>query len=234
MGACSCIVIHGHSGQIRANNSWILGRLMRDYPTWMSKEVRRRTQAAIAQSTQVPKPPSVSLCVGVYQPVARPKRGKPIWDKVAVSGLMFVILQLVLSAMPFFWAKNWLPFAITLIGTLLAWLPLAILPWTDEKWTCRKGPTAPFIITKGNGHQHAIVILGSSLGLHLEDLATSQRPVSGTVKLQVLGLATLWVLFLVASRSVGSSSSALWLLAVGAVGMLQNILVAAWPRESGV
>ena len=54
------------------------------------------------------------------------------------------------------------------------------------------------------------------------------------MKLQVLGLATLWVLFLVASTSVGSSSSALWLLAVGAVGMLQNILVAAWPRESGV
>ncbi|KAF2832729.1 hypothetical protein CC86DRAFT_366431 [Ophiobolus disseminans] len=109
-----------------------------------------------------------------------------------------------------------------------------MLPWSEEKWTCRKVASAPFIITKGNGHQHAIVILRNNHTLHLEDLATSQKPISEVVKVKVCVLAILWILLLIASTSVGSSSSAIWLLVVGALGMAQNILVAAWPRQSGV
>jgi hypothetical protein len=50
----------------------------------------------------------------------------------------------------------------------------------------------------------------------------------------VVIIAAMWILLLIASTSVGSSSSALWLLAVSALGMLQNIVVAAWRRASGV
>lgn len=50
----------------------------------------------------------------------------------------------------------------------------------------------------------------------------------------VVMLAVLWFLLLIMSTSVGGSSGASWLLGVGAVGMLHNISVAAWPRKSGM
>lgn len=39
---CSCIVINSANGQGRENNSWVLGRLMRDYPNWMVKAVKEQ------------------------------------------------------------------------------------------------------------------------------------------------------------------------------------------------
>jgi hypothetical protein len=198
----------------------------------MAKDVRDQVRRAVGGSEQTPKPPTVSLCVAVYAP-QHGKQGVPTSDTISKSGLAVVLLQLGISAIPMK-SHDWLPLVITLLGNVLAWMPLATLPWTDEKWTCRRNADAPFIITKGNGHQHAIVILGNGHGLDLEDLATAHQPVGQPAKVTVVIIAAMWILLLIASTSVGSSSSALWLLAVGALGMLQNIVVASWRRASGV
>jgi len=256
---CSCIVINSANGQGRENNSWVLGRLMRDYPNWMVKAVKDTVQDAINASQQTPKPACVSLCVAVYAP--RPpqpsdqrtntsgsfpgpplqspaqqgaaKQSVPTRDWVSWSGVITILVQLGISG-ACVREHDWLPLAIAVAGNGLAYLPLVLLPWKAEKWRCRRKAKASFILTRGNGHQHAIVILGNRHGLHLEDLAAAHTPIGCEFKIPTVVFAALWILLLIDSTSIGSSPSSLWLLIIGAIGMLQNIIVAACRRDSGV
>ncbi|ORX93550.1 hypothetical protein BCR34DRAFT_646600 [Clohesyomyces aquaticus] len=107
--------------------------------------------------------------------------------------------------------------------------------WKREKWIIWQKRKQPFILTRGNGTQHAFVILANKQGLHPGDLATSTHPASLMTKIDVFVLAAAWVTLLVASTNVYDSSR--YLLSIGAVGMLHNILVAAWrqtPRADGI
>lgn len=37
---CQCITINGRTGYVRANSSWVIGRLVRDYEFWMHRDVK--------------------------------------------------------------------------------------------------------------------------------------------------------------------------------------------------
>lgn len=106
---------------------------MRDYPSWMSNEARGKVRDAIERSTQDPKPSTVSLCVAVYEPLAGMHQGRPLRDTISFSGIGVIVLQLTLSFIPMIRERDWLPFAISLAGNFLAWLPLVILLWAEEK-----------------------------------------------------------------------------------------------------
>ncbi|KAJ0347478.1 hypothetical protein COL922a_014858, partial [Colletotrichum nupharicola] len=38
---------NGKHGYVRGNNSWVLGRMMRDYEVWMGSAVREKTESLI-------------------------------------------------------------------------------------------------------------------------------------------------------------------------------------------
>jgi hypothetical protein len=89
------------------------------------------------------------------------------------------------------------------------------------------------VLTRGNGSQHAIVILGDEGFLDLEDLAAGQTNMdmsaSNTTRWIIAGLALLWVLLLITASGVKQNT---WfLVAISGICNLQNIYVAGCRRD---
>jgi hypothetical protein len=105
--------------------------------------------------------------------------------------------------------------------------------WKEEKWACRDKSVKDVIMSRGNGSQHAIIILGEGKGFDLEDLAAGQTNVDvsapGTTRFALISLAVLWILLLI--TAAGIKQNAWFLLAIGGIGILQNIFVAGKMRH---
>ncbi|PLB36805.1 uncharacterized protein BDW47DRAFT_132606 [Aspergillus candidus] len=239
-------VINLSSGYRRTNRSWTIGRLFETYDSWMPPPVRDRiahpvlppppsTTADEEVQHHPPAPPAaaaVPLCVAVYTwAVPRLQPGRTGRDWVWWTGLVTTAAQLGLSVVPFATAADWRVFLLTAGGTALAYAQGALPQWRREKWACRAGNSAKHVaLTLGNGSQHVVVVLGHERGLDLEDLAGGQvrgRSARGT-GLVMAALAVLWFLLLV--TSTGIETHTWYLLGVGALGLLQNLVVAGAPR----
>ena len=188
------------------------------------------------------------LCVSVYQWAADKKHmvGRPGHDWVWWLGLLVTIVQLGISTIPFGLYKDWSILLVTAAGTALAYATAALPQWRKEKWACRFEAKKDIALTLGNGTQHVIIVRQSkSTGLNIEDLASGQlvqddHPSRHKRRLQnVLGsnnatraatfvLALLWLLLLVTSTGIHDHSW--YLLAIGGLGMLQNLISAGAPR----
>ncbi|KAI9639991.1 hypothetical protein NHQ30_011550 [Ciborinia camelliae] len=253
---CSCKVINGTTGFVRDNYSWIIGRMVRDFETWMdedypeTKPVRTRLEEILdikwrklkadaekdaRRSGVIPKqppgrPPRTGLCVSIYRAKdAQP--GYPGYDRPYVIGLIICIFQLGLAAIPCGIFGDWSILLITAAGIVLSFASGAIPQWSQEKWACRRGTRKTIVLTRGNGSQHAIVIIGNGKGLDLEDLAVadaSSLP-SGQTRFCVITLAAFWILLLV--TAAGIQHNTWFLLATGTVGIIQNIYVASACRS---
>lgn len=119
---------------------------------------------------------------------------------------------------------------MTAAGILLSFASGALSQWSKEKWACRINTDKTFVLTCGNGSQHAIVIRGAGVGLDLEDLAA---PDTGAVakretSLIVIALGVLWILLLISAS--GITQNTWFLLAVGGMGILHNMYVAGISR----
>ena len=205
------ILINVHSGYARSNYSWILNRILRGI------------EASL-------EPLDVSLCVSKYR--CKPYTQEASHDWFWWCGVITMVFQLVISALPFLLEGDWSIMLVTVTGTLLALIEGALPQWRNEKWGNRydeKGQT--FALTRGNGFQHVVVIQNAPKGcLHLESLALPQRNAcSRGVKITVILLALFWILFLV--NVCGIRQHTWYLLGVGFVGMIQNICVASVPRQ---
>ena len=85
---CSCKVINGKSGYVRDNTSWVIGRIVRDFDTWMDNgapngpirthlrklisdrwnhEKKEADKKRPGSGAAVKKPHQASLCVSVYK-----------------------------------------------------------------------------------------------------------------------------------------------------------------------
>lgn len=122
---------------------------------------------------------------------------------------------------------------------VLAFLTGALPQWKAEKWPCRRGSHNTYVLTRGSGAQHAIVILGNGEGLSLEDLAVDGQMRASASKLVTricLGVLSLfWVGVLI--TAAGLESNTWFLLAIGGIGMVRNVLVAGWrcdPSSLGI
>lgn len=120
---------------------------------------------------------------------------------------------------------------ITAAGTLLAWLTGFL---QERSMPERKKMPKTFVLTKGNGYQDAIVILGNKHGLDLEDLANevSEHASGLQYKLSVgtaLVLVFLWTAILITTS--GLQTHTWYLVCIGGIGMLQNIYVAGAQRH---
>jgi hypothetical protein len=173
------------------------------------------------------------LCVSVFEASPDATAGVPLRDFWWISGYLIAILQLGIAAIPWGIHGEWLVFAITAGGTLLAFVTGCLPQWRNERWACRRGSPKTFVLTRGNGAQHALVILGEGRGLDLEDLASSgaRVRVSANTRWMFAGLTTLWVALLITVS--GMKQNTWFLVAIGALGMLHTVVVAGTPRHPG-
>jgi hypothetical protein len=237
---CACKVINGKSGYVRDNTSWVIGRIVRDFEAWVDEPVKEHLAGMIQTrwdqnkknaGTDAPKPTQAGLCVSVYR--AEPANiGCPGYDLVYWVGFATTIIQLGIAAIPCGLFGDWGILLVTVIGILLSFASGCLPQWKEEKWACRRKSDKNVILTRGNGSQHAIVILGDGKGLDLEDLAAGQTNVdvsaSTLTRTSVTVLAAFWILLLI--TAAGLEKNTWFLLAVGGIGILQNIFVAGWRR----
>ena len=91
----SCIVISTALGYARTNQSWILGRVLRDFELdGLTKEARQ----ALSDLRNKYRVPKKSLCVSFWEPIPNAKPKKPTKDWVWWSGYVVMFLQLVLAS----------------------------------------------------------------------------------------------------------------------------------------
>ncbi|RYO80420.1 hypothetical protein DL766_007818 [Monosporascus sp. MC13-8B] len=244
------------TGYGRSNRSWLLSRFVKTYPFWMPKGVRTRIKAfspppakpsyaqkrpgvgilpvsaeggAAALASAAATQDHVALCVAVYQWKSDPRPGHPVRDWVWWSGYVASAVQLGVAAVPFGLHRDWTIFMATAIGTALAYASASLPQWRREKWHSREARNKPVALTLGNGSEHVIIIEGSEAGYDLEALAGGPRTWhSAHTVLWTSLLAVLWLALLVSCT--GIKANTWYLLAVGGLGMLQNIVVAAAPR----
>lgn len=247
---CSCKVINGRSGHVRDNSSWVIGRIVRDFENWMDHgeaepHVRKCVEKLIdgrgkeknTGKAQVGvRAVKVGLCVSVYK-AKRARPGHSGRDLVYFSGFATGIVQLGLAAIPFGLFGDWSILLVAAAGILLSFATGALPQWKGEKWACRTETTKTVVLTRGNGSQHAIVIIGDGKGLDLEDLATAptMSTPSRQTKLATTTLAVLWIFLLV--TAAGIRQNTWFLFTIGGIGILQNIYVAGasrLPQDFGI
>jgi len=245
----SSLVINAKVGHARDNKSWVLGRILRDYEYWQPKDVKvaverlldggtesdrekakRRAEEKGVIFVEPPRRRRAGLCVAVYDaPGAR--AGLPDKDWLYLSGVAVTIVQLGISIIPWILFGDWLIFLVTSAGTLLAIASGGLPQWRQEKWECRRGKKI-IALTRGNGAQHVLLINGvDDDSLDLEDLAAGALvPITATRYYTAI-LAFLWLIFLV--TVTGINDDPWFLMAVGGIGMMQNVFVAGAPRRPG-
>ncbi|KAI0098571.1 hypothetical protein GGR51DRAFT_552553 [Nemania sp. FL0031] len=234
-----CKVINARNGYVRENSSWVIGRLVRDFDWWMDGgrldgPIRKRVRELLSEQQAVLKasgpPLRAGLCISVYKArEARP--GYPGYDLAYFAGFGTAAIQLALATIPFGLYGNWAILLVTGIGIALSFVTGAVPRWAEEKWACRRQSDKITILSRGNGSQHAIVIIGDGKGLDLEDLAApnsapSSSPIS---KFIALALASFWILLLI--TAAGIEQNTWFLLAIGSIGILHNIYVAGVSRS---
>jgi len=225
----SAKVVNAESGYTRQNKSWVLGRLLRDF--------------------EHPLPHDVGLSVTVFEAVhARGLAGVPSIDWYWISGVVIIVIQLGIAAIPCALSEDWSILLITAAGTLLSLITGMLPQWRLEKWQCRHNSKKVVSLTGGNGKRHVMVIIGKGFGLDLEDLATAESPRERTrgkemsminglptafwiTRLACSILALLWIIFLITVTAL--EENAWYLLVVGSIGMIQNVIVAGARREIG-
>lgn len=211
MPDCPSILVNTEAGYSRTNTSWMLGRVLRD----------------LEQGTPYG---DHSLCVTVFR--ATGNTGTVRYDWVWYSGFAVILLQLAVAAIPWALNQNWLILLATACGTLLALGGGALPQWKAEKWACRPKSPETYCLTRGNGHRQVIVIESAGLGMNLEDLASSRVRGSPYSRVLTASLAIFWLIFLI--TMAGLREDTWYLLAVGCIGMIQNIIVAGVARDPKV
>ncbi|KAK0497974.1 hypothetical protein EDD18DRAFT_1160441 [Armillaria luteobubalina] len=214
------MIINAQNGYKRDNKSWVIGRLLRDF----QKPLRDR----------------VGMNITIFEAVDANRAGKPSVDMWWYSGLLTILVQLGVAVIPCALHKNWSILFITGAGTLLALATGALPQWRTEKWACRRKTKKVLSVTGGNGTRYAMVILGRGVGLDLEDLAAAEPPRMRRhgeddtctflfTQVACLALAALWIVFLITVTALKEDTW--YLLGVGCLGMVQNVLVAGTERH---
>ncbi|KAJ4334524.1 hypothetical protein N0V95_009150 [Ascochyta clinopodiicola] len=241
---CACKVINGKTGYVRDNYSWIIGRIVRDYESWMDdgnnsgpvhacvhRIIEEKWAALRVKEAAAEKPTQTGLCVSVYN--AMQARSGHLRADAYLLGLTTIVVQLVVAAIPCFLFGDWAILLVTVAGTVLALLSGSLSQWAKEKWACRRNCSKTVVLTRGNGSQHAIVIVGCGRGFDLEDLAIGPLNVNASAsyvtRITTAGLAMCWILLLI--TAAGIQENTWFLVAVGGIGIVQNVFVAGWRRR---
>ena len=220
----------------RNNLSWILGRVLRDFDYWKPKAVGDRLREVLEEVNlkAAAKNPNSSprtkagLCVSIFHASFKYKSGVPVADWIYYSGIPVAIIQLGIASIPWATHGDWAVFVITGAGILLAFATGALPQWRAEKWGYPRVEKT-VILTRGNGAQHALVIIGDKDTLDLEILANAEPQVTLFTQFCIIALAILWIVHLI--TVIGINEDPWFLMAIGGIGMMQNVMVAGLPRR---
>ncbi|PKS08374.1 hypothetical protein jhhlp_005318 [Lomentospora prolificans] len=245
-------VIGAVSSHSRTTKSWILGRLLRDEDDRVDGEMlteQPHVPPAATVDIHQPQPPAYSeailtkpapeweaLRVTVYEVDDNPPvpHGVPTLDWVWYSGMAVIVIQLIISIIPWIVSDDWGIFLVTAAGTMLALIGASLPQWSEEKWACPKKGGATVTITQGNGSRHAVLILGKKgIGLDLEILAMGTRTARPTLFTRIVSavLALLWIVLLI--NVAGLQQNSWYLLGIGLLGSVQNLHAAGASRTPG-
>jgi hypothetical protein len=152
-----CTVINVNNGQSRGNNSWVLGRTMRDFEWWMGRPVREKVEEVKKNKFnfdreqaekqgkdpgKVEFPAHAGLVVSFWKvdPDKKDQLQKPGRDILFWSGVIIAIVQLGISAIPLGIYGNWGVFLVTASAICLCFTTGFWKQWGREKWACRQTP----------------------------------------------------------------------------------------------
>ena len=214
---CPSFLVNCSNGFVRQNRSWILGRLLRDHELEYDVDSRDEDEGGRGESIRVD--------IFNLGPVSTPDRDFVWW-----LGWVVILIQIMVSILPLILHGVWCIMIITICGNFLAVSTGAMPQWAHEKWpTAKLDRDKITCLTRGNGYQHIMVFIGSSGSWNLEILATGRSHPYPETRWILLVFAVLWTCLLV---SVSGIKSHTWyLIGIGGIGMLQNLLAAAKPRS---
>lgn len=218
-------------GDRRENQSWVLGRLMRDL------------ELKVARSN--PKPCLESGLIVTFWKLDPGKHSslKHKKDFLWYSFIGAIPLQLGITAIPWILHNDWDIFFITAVGNLLALLTAALPSMRKEGADIDHHTRHTFALTGGNGHKHVFIIQPDSFVQNksgdnttnasklprLDHMATSSRPASKWTRIFSVILAAFWMLLLIAVS--GIEQNTWYLVGAGMIGMILNSMLSSWPRE---
>ncbi|KAH7174828.1 uncharacterized protein B0J16DRAFT_349244 [Fusarium flagelliforme] len=215
---CPSILVNSSNGFARDNRSWVLGRILRDHEIHHMVDPRPISEGGRAES--------IRIDVFHLNPVK-----SPTCDMIWWLGWATLVTQLTIVTIPGFLYGNWTILLIALAGICLAFVTVALPQWAEEKWATPSLLTREKVtcLTRGNGYLHIMVFIGCPGSWDLERLATRMSiPRAGTRWISLL-LAILWICLLVAIS--GLKEHTWFLIGIGGLGMLHNVLAAGISRD---
>ncbi|KAF5021928.1 hypothetical protein F66182_6031 [Fusarium sp. NRRL 66182] len=212
------ILINCSNGFVRQNHSWVLGRVLRDHEIHNIVDPRPLSEGGRAES--------IRIDIFHLNPMTTPH-----CDLIWWLGWATLLVQLVIVIVPGILYHDWTILLIASAGITLVAVTCSLPQWIEEKWGTPSLSNRDKVtcLTRGNGHLHVMVFISSPGSLDLERLAT-RTPVcrTGTRWISLI-LSISWVCLLI---SISGLKEHTWfLIAIGGLGMLQNVLAAGISRS---
>ncbi|EPS35393.1 hypothetical protein H072_11232 [Dactylellina haptotyla CBS 200.50] len=221
------IVVNTANGYVRENNSWVLGRFFRDYEITLDKGGPKLwpEKAPLATDGQERK---VSLRIDILE--VRSSIDPPAVDMTWYIGWVVIAVQLGIAAIPWGLWGDWLIFLVTAAGTLFSLLSSSLPQWISEKWAWRRlWKPKTLVLTRGNGNLYAIALVCRPGDPDIEALASARAETKPFTRPMFLVLTVFWMLLLITVS--GIQDDRWFLIAVGGIGMLQNMWAASCVRS---
>jgi hypothetical protein len=219
------IIVNCANAFPRMNQSWILGRLLRDHETRHEVDPTNPPSGQLPSTS--PQGRAESIRIDIFE-LGVPT--KPSLDLVWWLGWVTIIIQIIIATLPWFLNKNWGVLMVVLCGNFLALLTCALPQWRQEKWVGRTLESDNVTcLTRGNGHLHIMVFIGCRGSWNLETLATAALVPRLETPIISLVLAVLWTCLLITVS--GLKEHTWYLVGIGGIGMLQNIYAAGKARD---
>lgn len=214
---CPAMVVNCSNGFARETQSWALGRLLRDHETRCEVDAKDQEEGGQALSLRID--------IFTLGPVTSPNNDFVWW-----LGWAAILAQIGIALPPWVLYGDWGIMMVALCGNLLAAITCALPQWTQEKWAGRKlDKEKVACLTRGNGSLHIMVFIGSEGSWDLESLARGNSVPRPETRWMSLALAILWTCLLISVS--GLKEHAWFLVAIGGIGMLQNVFAAGKYRE---
>ena len=132
---CASVVIHPNSGNLKRNESWVIGRLIRDLELHYNKQTDLGGDAF-----RIIKLEAKNVWLKQLKRRGEDIPDPPHHDKVWWSFLLCAIGQFGLAITPLFinHSGNWRILLVTSAGTALALIHGSLPQWREEKYACGK------------------------------------------------------------------------------------------------
>jgi hypothetical protein len=223
---CPSILVNCSSGYKRENQSWFLGRLLRSHKSWGQRFEGHGEDLRSDDG----RPHSFTVFVYEFKPNTREEvQGMPHNDWAWISGVAVMTLQLGIAAVPAGLYHEWEILLITAAGALLGCVTGLANELSQGSYHARMHSKKKIALTEGNGSSEALVFLGGGNGIDLEDLAATEGASSNITIVLSFTLMILWTALLI--TVTGLDTNTWYIIAVGGIGMIHNIIVAGGSRS---